>query len=186
MSQFSVRPPPTGLRLAPGPGAPGVFISYAHDDRAHCAAVRRLGELLRGAGIDVRLDQFADGEVTEWPRWAERQVRSAHVILVVVSPGYRRADDEQEPAGGGRGVTWELAAIRELVYADRRRQRDRVLPVLLPGARAEDIPFFLGPAGGHRLVVPELTEAGVRGLLRALARRRPAPAGLRRAGGPPG
>ena len=181
MSQFLVGRSPART----GPAAPRVFISYAHDDRAHCAAVRRLGELLHRAGLDVRLDQFADGQVTEWPRWAEREVRSADVILMVVSPAYRRADDEEQPTGAGRGVTWELAAIRELVYADRRRQRDRVLPVVLPGATAEDIPFFLGPAGGHRLVVPEVTEAGVHGLVRRLTSRPVEPPAPRRPGIPP-
>lgn len=106
------------------------FVSYAHDSGEHRAAVRALAELLRDGGVDVRLDQFVDDEVSEWSRWAEREVREADLIVVVVSPDYRRrADDEQEPDGTGRGVIWELAGIRERIYSDRRNHRRRVAPV---------------------------------------------------------
>lgn len=173
---MTLQPP---VQLA-GPRAPVVFVSYAHDDPAHRAAVRRLAELLLDAGIDVRLDQFAEGTVSEWPRWAEREVRSADAILVVASPDYRRrADDEQCPDGSGRGLIWELAFLRELVYAHRQRHRDRIVPVVLPGRSPDDIPFFLGPAGGHRVVVPRLDRAGTDPLTRLLLHR-PRPPNRRR------
>ncbi|MCH9687665.1 MAG: hypothetical protein K0V04_39915 [Deltaproteobacteria bacterium] len=35
-----------------------VFVSYAHDSMAHCAAVRSLADRMRDDGIDVHLDAY--------------------------------------------------------------------------------------------------------------------------------
>jgi SEFIR domain len=52
-----------------------VFISYSHDDRAHCDRVLSLAQQLRRDGIDVELDQFHQYEPLHWPCWCEEQLR---------------------------------------------------------------------------------------------------------------
>lgn len=155
---------------------PRVFISYAHENAAHRAAVRTLAGLLRSRGLDVRLDQYVEDDVSEWPSWAEQEIRSADFIVVVASPGYRQRAGTTGGAGSrGRGVDWELPMIKELVYSDRQRYRSRVISTVLPGTSPEDIPFFLGPAGGHRVTIDSLSPAGIDELSRRLSRPPPGP-----------
>jgi hypothetical protein len=129
-----------------------VFVSYAHDSAAHVMDVRRLWLLLRGSGIDATLDLPAAQRRQDWPLWMLREVRAADFVAVVASPGYR--DGAAGPIAG------ELRR-------DRAAGTGRFLAVLLPGGHPDDVPAFLG----HRTVrhrVPELTEAGVAPLVRAL------------------
>jgi hypothetical protein len=64
----------------------------------------------------------------------------------------------------GRGVRWEARLIRDRFYAHQPAGLREVLPVVLPGCSAGDIPLWLGPAAAH-YVVSEYTVAGAERLL---------------------
>ncbi|MGH3934337.1 MAG: SEFIR domain-containing protein, partial [Pseudonocardiaceae bacterium] len=145
-----------------------VFISYAHDDAEHEDRVREFWTFLRGQGVDARLDKPAAERRQDWPLWMLREVREARFVLVVASPAYRERAEGDAAAGQGRGVQWEAALIREEVYADREAALQRIVPVVLPGCAAGDIPVWLGPVTSSHFVVSEYTMTGAERLLRLL------------------
>lgn len=147
---------------------PRVFISYAHESKAHVRQVRELYILLRTNGIDASLDLPAADRRQDWPLWMLHEVRTADFVLVVASPEYRRRGDGDAPSGEGRGVQWEAALIREEVYANRLAAVRKFLPVLLPGMSTEGIPSWLGPMSGTSFRVGDFTLAGVEELVRVL------------------
>ncbi|QIS10497.1 toll/interleukin-1 receptor domain-containing protein [Nocardia arthritidis] len=151
-------------------GAVRVFISYAKADRAHSDAVRNLWNFLRQNGIDARLDLPAAGRRQDWPVWMQREIEAADYVLVAASAAYRASSDRRAANGAGRGANYEAALLRELIYADREKWYGRILPVLLPGATADDIPVFLGPYSGSKYTVRDFTVAGAEKLLRVLTR----------------
>jgi len=57
--------------------APRIVTSYAPDSPAHEDAVRHLGGLLDGCGMDARLDEPAAERRLDWPLWMLQQVRDA-------------------------------------------------------------------------------------------------------------
>ena len=63
--------------------APKVFISYSHDTVAHQERVLDLADRLRADGIDAEIDQYNDSPPEGWPRWCERQIEAAGVVLMV-------------------------------------------------------------------------------------------------------
>jgi len=160
------------MDVAEGP-SPRFMISYAHEDAVHVDAVRRLADLLRAEGLDVRLDQYVAEHRQAWGWWTLDELLSADRVLVVASPTYRRRSHPRhtpDEAGGGRGVQFEAYLITEEVYRDPRSALDRFVPVLLPGITQDCIPTVLLPYSGSHLVVPELTPAGVAKLVRHLRR----------------
>lgn len=145
-----------------------VFVTYAHDDEPHVSAVLTLSELLVRNGIDVDLDQWADGVRRDWGAWATGKITSADFVLVVASPGYRRAGDGLADSTDRRSVQAEAATIRGLLHRDRRAWTPKLLPVLLPGREVDDIPLFLQPGSAGHYVIAALTDAGVEDLLRTI------------------
>ncbi|MGH3916897.1 MAG: SEFIR domain-containing protein, partial [Pseudonocardiaceae bacterium] len=145
-----------------------VFISYAHDDAEHEDRVREFWLFLRRNGIDARLDKPAAERRQDWPLWMGRELRRARFVLVVASPAYRQRAEGDAPRGEGRGVQWEARLIRDEVYADHEAALDRIVPVVLPGCVAADIPSWLSPNGSTHYAVAEYTVAGAEELLRLL------------------
>jgi hypothetical protein len=146
-----------------------VFISYAWDDDAHVDLVRQFWDFLRGqGGIDARLDMPAAGQPRDWLAWMQEQVEEADFVLVVASPEYKRRAAGRTAAGAGRGVQWEARLIREISYADNQAGLAKVLPVVLPGRSAAEIPLWLGPTTRTHYVVTHFTVAGADALLRYL------------------
>ena len=157
-------------QAAARPGARPVraFISYAHGDAAHEELVRSFWLFLRANGVDARLDLPGSQERRDWVQWMSRQVQDADRILVVASPQYKlRADDAAEPEQG-RGVRFESWLIRQRFYADQRAGLRLVLPVVLAGCSAADIPFWLAPDAATHYRVTGFTVPGAEILLRAL------------------
>jgi len=148
--------------------SPRVFISYAHDSDDHQEAVRDLWILLRGCGIDARLDLPAAERRQDWPLWMLEQIREADFVLVIASPAYRRRAEGTATADEGRGVQFEAALLREELYRDRDAGMGKFLPVVLPGQSADDIPAYLGQTTATHYRVTEMTQAGVERLLRVL------------------
>ena len=154
-----------------GPGGAGtvrVFISYAHDDAAHQERVRDFWLFLRANGIDARLDLPAAERRQDWAQWMTREVRDADRILVVASPEYKRRAEGDAGPTEGRGVQWEARLIRDRIYADQEAALQLVLPVVLPGCSADDLPFWLAPATATQYVVTGYTVVGAEPLLRVL------------------
>lgn len=158
---------PVAAALAQG-RAVRVFISYAHDDAAHDAAVHRLWLFLRENGIDTRLDLTAAQRPQDWPLWMLREVRRADVVLVVASPAYKRRAEGDAGGGEGSGVQWEAGLIRQEVYADRATALLRFLPVLLPGHVPVEIPSWLGPTTHTHYTIDDYSLSGAEALLRYL------------------
>jgi hypothetical protein len=147
-----------------------VFVSYAHEpaNEAHRERVRDFWLFLRASGIDARLDMAGEEERRDWPQWMDRQVREARFVLVVASPEYRRRAEDRAGVGRGRGVRWEALQIRDRFYDDQDVGLRDILPVILPGCSAKDIPSWLAPAAGTYYQVTDFSVAGAETLLRAL------------------
>jgi len=159
---------------SPGSGAPGrgaplrVFISYAHDDAAHVERVRDFWLFLRRCGIDAIVDLPAADERQDWAQWMTRQVRDADRVLVIASLEYKRRAEGDAGPGEGRGVQWEARLIRDRFYADQQNGLQLVLPVVLPGGAADDLPLWLAPASATWYQVADYTPGGAEDLLRVL------------------
>lgn len=146
--------------------SPRVFITYSHDDERHRALVREFATFLRtGAGIDVRLDQWADDGRRDWSLWAIEQLTEADFVLVIASPDYKRRAEGTEVPHLGRGAQFEAAMIRDNLTQDLPRATRRILPVVLPGRRVEEIPSFLNAHSTTRYEIDEFTLDGVADLL---------------------
>jgi hypothetical protein len=102
-----------------------VFLSYRHESAQHAQAVRRLGELLRNAGISVALDQFlleelAGGPAEGWPKWSEDAADRSACILVVASKGWFAAfENKSDSPGAGLGAAVEADILRQKLYDDK-------------------------------------------------------------------
>ena len=104
----------------------------------------------------------------DWAQWTAREVRDADRILVVASPEYRRRAEGDAGPDEGRGVQWEARLIRDRFYADQDAGLQLVLPVVLPGGSAADLPLWLAPASATHYLVTGYTVAGAEALLRVL------------------
>jgi tetratricopeptide (TPR) repeat protein len=145
-----------------------VFISYAHDDAAHVELVRDFWLFLRSNGIDARLDLPAAEERQDWAQWMTREVRDADRIVVVASPAYRRRGEGDAGPGEGRGGQFEARLIRDRFYAGQDAGLEQVLPVVLQGGSADDLPLWVFPASTTHYTVADYTVAGAEPLLRVL------------------
>ena len=145
--------------------APRVLISYVHDSDAHQEQVRDLLDLLQSAGVDVTVDQVVAEPRQDWVLWTKERMAAADYVLVIASPGYKRflEDDRDE----GRGSRDEVLLIREVILRDRSERR-RILPVLLPGGKWDDVPTILEPYSGPVYRVSAFTAAGAESLLQVL------------------
>ncbi|MFJ7211798.1 SEFIR domain-containing protein [Amycolatopsis sp. NPDC098790] len=157
-------------RSTPGAGKPPrVFVTYSHDDERHRELVRDFATFLRTrAGLDVRLDQWADDGRRDWSLWAIEQLAEADFVLVIASPDYKRRAEGTEEPHLGRGAQFEAAMIRDNLTKDLPRATRRILPVVLPGRRVEEIPSFLNAYSTTRYEIAEFTLAGVEELLAAI------------------
>jgi hypothetical protein len=155
----------------PAPPRPvRAFISYAKESPDHIDAVREFWRLLRGAGVDARVDLLtAERRMVDWPAWMSREIAEAEYVLVIASPEYKRAADGKCDAHERRGVQWEVRRLVERLYKNQVDEASRYLPVLLPGRTIDDIPDFLYPYSGTHYPIDELTEAGVEEVLRVLS-----------------
>ena len=91
--------------------APVVFISYAHETRAHKNWVVHLARDLRANHIDAILDQWDLEPGADVPHFMESGIRSSDRVLLICTPAYARKANAGE---GGVGyermvVTAELA-----------------------------------------------------------------------------
>lgn len=148
---------------------PRVFVSYTHDDFAHTELVRAFCEFLRAdCGLDVHMDRWDVDRRREWYTWAINQLTKADYVLVIASPMCRLAGDGQIPSMKHRGMQSEMSLIRESLHAGRDTWLAKLLPVVLPGRSAEEIPVFLQPQTADHYKIMENTVAGAEELLRVI------------------
>jgi hypothetical protein len=101
-----------------------VFLSYRQESPQHARAVRRLGELLRQAGLPVELDQFyledhPGGPDEGWPKWCEDRANDSACVLVIASEGWFAAYNGTGPRDAGRGAAVEADLFREFLYDEK-------------------------------------------------------------------
>lgn len=130
---------------------PSVFISYRHEDAAHCANVLALARQLQAAGIAVVHDGLAQEQIffgagpnEGWPQWSKTQARNPnHKILIVASMGWFRCFLGEEKSGIGLGSAAEAKIIdARLTNAYGRAEFFRIVKVC--PFKHEDIPVELG------------------------------------------
>ncbi|GAA2974263.1 SEFIR domain-containing protein [Actinokineospora diospyrosa] len=149
--------------------APRVFVTYSHDTERHKRDVREFATFLRSrVGLDVHLDQWADGKRQDWSLWAMEHLRESDFVLVIASPQYRLRAEGRAESHVGRGAQFEAAIIRDHLTRNLRQGTERVLPVVLPGGSIEDIPMFLAPYSTTRYEIAAYTESAVNSLISAI------------------
>lgn len=151
--------------------APRVFVSYTHDSPRHKDEVLGFAEFLRGQGVEAVLDSWHTGVRQDWYAWAIREMTDADHVIVVASPKYREMGDGSGPNEQHKGVQSEAALLRDLLHGDRATWTAKVLPVVLPGHRTDEIPRFLSPATTSFFEVTAYTTDGAELLLRVLHRK---------------
>jgi len=149
---------------------PQVFVSYAHDSQPHKRRVRRLCELLAESGVDVRADCLATDERRDWQVWATTQILEADFVVIVASPACLRVGDGAVSSGTHAGLQSEMRTLRELYHRDPDAWTRKMLPVVLPGRSVNEIPLFLQPYTADHFIVPSMTPAGAKDLLRVITR----------------
>ncbi|WP_037267170.1 toll/interleukin-1 receptor domain-containing protein [Kibdelosporangium aridum] len=120
-----------------------MFVSYAHDPDGIRIA-EAICPLLRQAGIDVVSDHgLSVLSPTSIQAWMDEKIADG-IVLLVLSPGYLRAFDEERPGlKAHRGVRYELRAIRQKIYDHAGPAKLPVIPVVMPRFSAEDLPSTL-------------------------------------------
>lgn len=121
---------------------PRVFISYSHDAVVHQKRVLSLADRLRVDGIDVEIDQYHGSPAEGWPHWCEQQIEDADFVLMVCTESYYHNVKGERKPQTGRGVVWEAAIIRQLLY-DAGMVSEKFVPVLFSEDQAEHIPTMI-------------------------------------------
>jgi len=150
---------------------PRVFVSYAHDSDGHRRQVLRLCVLLRELGVDARVDEWDSGLRRDWYAWMIEQFTRADHVIVVASPRYRTAADGDAPAECHRGVQTESSILRDFLHGDRAVWTRKILPVILPGRSAAEIPLYLQPTSTSHYHLPDISPDGVAELLAVIQNR---------------
>ncbi|MDT8913394.1 SEFIR domain-containing protein [Amycolatopsis sp. PS_44_ISF1] len=148
---------------------PEVFVSYAEDSPAHASSVREFSAYLREyTGVNVQLDAWADDSRRDWALWVAERLREAKFVLAIASPQYKRVVDSGERFAGRPSIGLGAALMRNSLSRDLSGETMRVLPVILPGRSADDIPDLLCGSSTTSYEITELSLEGVRGLLAVL------------------
>jgi hypothetical protein len=130
-----------------------VFVSYADDSGEHADAVLRFAGLLRtDFGIDTDIDLWERGQRRDWLDWAVDQIEHGDFVLAIASPEYKRLSEPHNDSHDH--ARFQLMMLREHLAADRPRWLPKILPVVLPGGSADDLPMFLQPYSATRYAIP--------------------------------
>ncbi len=139
-----------------------VFISYAHDSPGHTDMVRRFATFLRqDIGLDARLDQWPESNRRDWSLWAIDQIGKADVILIVVSPEYKRLVDRRVTG------TAEPPPLNDTIL--RTAGVQWILPVVFSGESSAYIPDVLSPYVRNWFRVASFTRDGAAALLTTIS-----------------
>ncbi|MBT2208732.1 SEFIR domain-containing protein [Actinomadura sp. NEAU-AAG7] len=149
---------------------PRVFISYAHDTPWHEQNAIKFADLLAEVGVDVHMDKLADPARQNWWIWGEGEIKSGDFTTVVASPLCKAVAEGRVSSDRNRGIRAELDLIRELLSQNQDHWIPKILPVVLPGEKVENLPDFLQPRNCDHYQLHEFTEEEITGLLRAMGR----------------
>jgi hypothetical protein len=116
-----------------------VFISYSWDNEEHIKAVLSLSDRLRSDGIDCVLDQYEVSPAEGWPRWTDRKIADASLVLVVCTETYLNRVMGREVPDKGHGVKWEGNIIYQHLY-NQGAENQKFIPVLIKDADRNFIP----------------------------------------------
>jgi hypothetical protein len=162
----------SGSQIVPAHGARTgrrVFVSYAQESPSHKAAVAELCQCLLAQGVDVRFDQQDLHQRRNWDEWTNTEILRADYILVIASPDYRAAGNgELDDDLQRRGVVSEYRRLADLLHRHRSEWIKKILPVVLPGQSADDIPLSFLPGTADYYKVSSITGEGAADLLEVL------------------
>lgn len=130
-----------------------VFISYSWDSEAHIKSVLELSNRLRSHGIDCVLDQYEVSPHEGWPRWMDRKITEASLVIVVCTEIYFNRVMGREVHDKGLGVKWEGNLIYQHLY-NQGTQNSKFIPIYLKESDRQFIPIPLQGAS-HFLVADE-------------------------------
>ncbi|MGW4590050.1 SEFIR domain-containing protein [Amycolatopsis thermoflava] len=149
--------------------SPRVYVSYTRDSPEHVRSVREFAAFLRtGLGVDAEHDEWHATERRDWIAWTVDQLRTAEFVLAIASPEYKRVADGGRQRTEGRTREFEAAMLRDNLARNIPESTRRVLPVVLPGGRPEDIPDCLCSSSQDYYSIPEFTRDAAEDLLRVL------------------
>jgi hypothetical protein len=140
-----------------------VFVSYSWDSEEHTRAVLALSNRLRGEGIDCVLDQYEVSPPEGWPRWMDRKISSASLVLVVCTETYLARINGEDAPDTGLGVKWEGGIIYQHLY-NQGANNSKFIPVLMKASHKTFIPVPLQGASYFAID----TEAGYQRLYNRL------------------
>jgi hypothetical protein len=146
-----------------------VFISYSWDSEEHLASVLALSNRLRADGIDCVLDQYEVSPPEGWPRWMDRKIASASLVLMICTESYFARVMGYEEVNKGLGVKWEGNLIYQQLY-NSGANNQKFIPVLM---KDEDKGFIPIPVQGATHFTVD-TESGYQRLYNRLLGRPPA------------
>ena len=147
---------------------PWVYVSYADVDEEHTRQAAQFGDFLMACGIPVHLAAWEEHRRTDRPTWSVRRILASDYVVVIVSRAYRRAANGECAAHEHQRAQFEAALLADRVFGDRAAWSPRILPVVLAGHKASDIPEFLQPNSATHFRLPELNVVAADSLLRAL------------------
>jgi hypothetical protein len=154
-----------------------IFISYSQETGpggipGHREAALELAQQLNERDeFDAVIDQYYEHDPPRWPFWVVEELYKADFVLCLASPGYFRSSQAIKTGGPltdgtqsvehGRGASWEVLHITEMLYRDVQLHgtSKRIVSVLLPGCTTEHIPLTLSPIATSHHRFPEEKEA---------------------------
>jgi hypothetical protein len=119
-----------------------VFVSYSWDSEGHTKAVLALSNRLRGDGIDCVIDQYEVSPPEGWPRWMDRKIAAAGLVLVVCTETYLAKINGNDGPDEGLGVKWEGGLIYQYLY-NQGANNSKFIPVLMKASDKRFIPVPL-------------------------------------------
>lgn len=115
---------------------PRVFLSYSWDSEEHKQWVRDLGARLRGAGVQLSLDEWEVRPGDQLPHYMERAVRESDFVLCACTRRYKERFDGRT---GGAGYEANLMSGEALATGNERK----FIALLREGEPLESLPSWL-------------------------------------------
>ena len=143
------------VKFSDSPRSSGcIYISYIAETENHTEKVAEFCSWLRKHGYDVQTDIMLTSknqqdlkELGPW-RWAERQLRRAKGVFIVISPSYLKLCGLDE----GKTDATALTEVEKLTYSEITQIRNelslkayissRFIPVLF-GVKETELPFWI-------------------------------------------
>lgn len=116
--------------------SPKAFFSYTWDSEDHKQWVRSLASRLRGAGIDLSLDEWEVKPGDQLPHFMERAIRDSDFVLCICTPRYKQRFDQR---AGGAGYEANLMSAEALATGNERK----FVALLRSGEHTESLPSWL-------------------------------------------